>query len=306
MSAAPGFDAEPYLRLAGERTLLGQGEGARWGSPVTGAARALVAAGVIDAETATEVAEEHLLAMALREPGGPAAVMRGARGRRVRAAAGRAGAAGRAAPPALTPWRVVTCDRSFAVGALRLRVTSVRLGENAASVGGAVSGSPPHGGPPSVTLADDRGTTVTAHFSGGGNREWRGSYTSAAPLRRDTAWIEIDGERIELAGPPARSAEVSVRRCPSRIRRCGTCGAGSRCRSTAPEEACSTWRSTRSSPPASSLPMRLSSPTFARSNRRCVAGGSRARRRGCRRPPRPRGAAARSPSRGDQCCRGAA
>jgi hypothetical protein len=56
------------------------------------------------------------------------------------------------------------------------------------------------GGPPIVTVTDDRGTTASAHFSGGGNQEeWRGHYTTDQPLAADTRWIDVFGERVDLS-----------------------------------------------------------------------------------------------------------
>ena len=55
-----------------------------------------------------------------------------------------------------------------------------------------------------ITLADDRGTKVATSFSGGGSdEEWRGHLHSHGPLAKDTAWIELDGERIDLEDVPA-------------------------------------------------------------------------------------------------------
>ena len=71
-----------------------------------------------------------------------------------------------------------------------------------------------HWSPPQVTLTDDRGTTASAYFSGGGSdEEWRGRFTADTPLARDTRWIEIDGERVGLdREPPA--IEVAVQELP--------------------------------------------------------------------------------------------
>lgn len=57
------------------------------------------------------------------------------------------------------------------------------------------------GGPHHPQLTDDRGTTVGTGFSGGGSDDhWEGHLTAHQPLAPDTAWIEIDGQRIELTG----------------------------------------------------------------------------------------------------------
>jgi len=55
------------------------------------------------------------------------------------------------------------------------------------------------GGPPVLTLTDDRGTAVSAGFSGGGaGDEWRGHYRADQPLSPQTRWIDLLGERVEL------------------------------------------------------------------------------------------------------------
>jgi hypothetical protein len=80
-----------------------------------------------------------------------------------------------------------------------------------APAGGVPFGRP---GGQQLTLADDRGTSAAAHFSGGGDdREWRGQLEATAPLAADTAWIELDGERIEL-DDAAPEVEVSVEGIP--------------------------------------------------------------------------------------------
>ena len=48
-----------------------------------------------------------------------------------------------------------------------------------------------------ISLADDRGTVVGAHFSGGGSdEEWRGQLHAASPLATDTAWRATIRERM--------------------------------------------------------------------------------------------------------------
>jgi hypothetical protein len=66
------------------------------------------------------------------------------------------------------------------------------------------------GGPPDVTIGDDRGRSESASFSGGGSdHEWRGHLATEEPLAADTAWIDVDGERIELADE-VRVAEIRL------------------------------------------------------------------------------------------------
>jgi hypothetical protein len=122
----------------------------------------------------------------------------------------------------LPPRRVVPCDHEFDNGNGILRVHRISLAADATSVaitwhphnsnrsGLPRVGPPQH--PPQATLADDRGTQLTAGFSGGGGDVWHGHFEAGA-LAGDTAWIEIDGERIELDGEPSPS-EVTIELLP--------------------------------------------------------------------------------------------
>ena len=210
------FDAELYLRLAGERVLTSREGSARmsW-APVLTAARALVAVGAIEAAAAQTVVDDYDLAADLRDPERRVAGLR-MRGR-ARLAAARRVAAARAPLPAP---RVVACDRVVETAAEQIRVRSVSVGPRSVSVAVVVteripgqSGPGPGwqgGGPSQIRLADDRGTTVTASFTGGGSdREWRGHFRSDVPLAGDTRWIEIEGDRVEL-GTGSSAAEVSI------------------------------------------------------------------------------------------------
>jgi hypothetical protein len=65
-------------------------------------------------------------------------------------------------------------------------------------------------GPPNVTLSDDRGYSSLAHFAGGGSdTDWTGHLRTVQPLAADTAWIELDGTRVELDDSTV-SASVTV------------------------------------------------------------------------------------------------
>jgi len=203
------FDAELYLRLRGERWLLLQPGrvGVPWDSPLTEAARALVAAGVIEIERARRVIDDYRLAAALRsgEDLAHLAMWGG----------GRPGASPNATP--VQPRRVVPCDRVIERSGETLQVRYVSLASDSTRLGVTIRPSVPpprqrrlgvmlggHGppawsGPGSSTLVDDRGTRTSAGFSGGGPaEEWRGHLVAAAPLAADTAWVEVDGERIDL------------------------------------------------------------------------------------------------------------
>jgi hypothetical protein len=96
------FDAELYLRLAGERMLVTRGDsGHRWESPIAGAARALVAIGALGADEARSVVDDYDLAMSLRS--GNAARYRGMRQRHEPFRA----------PFAFEPRRTVPIDRTI-------------------------------------------------------------------------------------------------------------------------------------------------------------------------------------------------
>jgi hypothetical protein len=70
------------------------------------------------------------------------------------------------------------------------------------------------GGPPSLVICDDQGTKVDAHFAGSGSDiAWEGSFTSLGPLNRETAFLEIDGVRLDL-GEEAPEREVRIEALP--------------------------------------------------------------------------------------------
>jgi hypothetical protein len=209
------FDAELYLRLAGERELAtGSSPHHHEMSPLTIAAQALVAARVLDRDTADAVLVEYWLALAARgdqmslyamsenddtEDDRPAAA--------------------KPIPPA----RVVACERTVEISSGTLHIHHVTLSEQETTLAVTLRFAAPAarrrgrgltriggGGPHGLTLADDRGTRRTTHFGGGGSEhEWTGHYTADPGLAIDTAYIEVDGERIELDGE-VPAAEVWI------------------------------------------------------------------------------------------------
>ena len=205
--SVPGFDAELYLRLAGEEMLLeGGGERQRpWDSPLLDPASALVAVGAISAAKARAVIADYSLAESMRsEQGAHYQVMIGS-------------ASPARSPKArpLKPRRVVACDRTIEGPSGSLRVRRVKLSED--GTGLAITWRPNRpkrasrpmrhmvmfgagaSWQPQPQLTDDRGTTTASDFSGGGSdEEWEGQLTAEDPLAPDTAWIEVDGTRIEL------------------------------------------------------------------------------------------------------------
>jgi hypothetical protein len=201
------FDAELYLRLIGEQMLLDgslRDRGARR-PPIAEAAGALVSLGVLAGSDAETVLEDYSLATALRDD--PLFRRRTMIRRQP----------GRSDTKALKPRRVVPCERSIEQPHATVQVRYVSLSEDATSV--AVTWRPDasrpwSGHPPQATLIDDRGTAETAHFSGGGSNEGMlGRLTTVRPLAPDTAWIELDGTRLELTGAAARF-DASLERLP--------------------------------------------------------------------------------------------
>ena len=209
--AVAPFDPALYLRLLGERALLDRrerGHGER--SRLFEAASALVAVDAVDAAVAQEIVEDYQLAAALRSEGqGAFLALRRAH---------RATAPPAAAP--LTPKRVVPCFTAFEHQVGEIEVKTVSLGEDAITLAVTIRGSaqPPRsrrsrggtrffgfggGGPMSLRVVDDAGGSASAHFGGGGSdEEWRGQFTTSGPLNPATAWIEVDGHRIDLDADP--------------------------------------------------------------------------------------------------------
>lgn len=205
------FDAELYLRLAGERTLLGSGRSWLQGG-LRDAADALFAVGAVDLDVAQQVVDDYTFAVALRQDGhAHHALNRSA----YRSHAGNTARV-------LAQRRLVPCDTLMELGDDELHVRYVSLAEDETRVGVTLRRRPGRrrsrahafmhggGGPSNLTLTDEHGTTAAAHFSGGGSEsEWEGRFSTHQPLARDTRWIEIDGKRIELVDRPL-SVDVRV------------------------------------------------------------------------------------------------
>jgi hypothetical protein len=230
-------DAELYLRLAGERAVLDPAAdgGQPDDSALDAAGQALVAVGALTARVAQAVVDDYGLARAYRsdEP----AQFHHARAQR---------AARRALPdPGLVPLRAVPCHRlieqpwgqlflSYVVLSDETTVLHVTMGSapvppgqrragasggrlagrgqmSARMPGGAGSGVVGPGLPRQLTVTDDRGTTSTASFSGGGGGdEWRGRFEASPALAPDTAWVEVLGERVGLPSTPSAGVQVWV------------------------------------------------------------------------------------------------
>ena len=229
------FDAELHLRLAGEGMLVnrpGEDSGS-WESPLDAAAHALVAVGALPAATAQTIVDDYYLAVSFRS--GEDAQYLYHRRMRQQAAAGPAGAA----PGEPGRFRALSCGQLIEQPWGQLLVNYVVLSADAtvlhvtmrpsAALGGRfgrinpaalVRGiTPPQpavhpitaGVPGQLTFTDDRGTSVTAGFSGGGSdTEWTGEFEARPGLALDTGWIDVLGQRIELVDDPGSGVEVWV------------------------------------------------------------------------------------------------
>ncbi|WP_028065345.1 hypothetical protein [Solirubrobacter soli] len=213
------FDAELYLRLIGERSLAeGSNQQHHGPTPLSSAAQALVVAGVIEPATARGVLSDYLLARGLRGDQMAMWVIESEHEDEERMPA----------LEPLTPPRAVTCDREIETptGTTRVHLVSLSERETVVAVTLRFASTSPrmrhgrsgilYGGrsPGLVTLADDRGTKRQAHFSGGGGEhQWTGHFTAQPGLATDTAYIELDGERIDLLGE-VPAAEVWIEDLP--------------------------------------------------------------------------------------------
>ena len=208
-----GFDAELYLRLEGERQLLGHDEqqGHRV-SPLELPAQALAAAGVIEPEVALRVLADYSTAERLRI--GERRFYQPLPRRRRR----RGGRLGRQ--------RVAVLDREirFEGGTLVLR--DIRITARGAVVrfhwqrdraqtsGQGVVLAGMHEfpwGQRAPAVIDDRGNrpAVSSGSGGGDDEHWEGTLDLGGPFTQDTAWIEVEGTRIML-DPRTAAYEIAI------------------------------------------------------------------------------------------------
>jgi hypothetical protein len=190
------FDGELYLRLIGERMLTDHSNESRdrRRPTIAEAAAALVAIEAIDAPRAESVLDDYSFAATLRSDS--------RFGRRAMLGASRPAGAGEVKP--LKPRRVVPCAQIIeqAQGTVLVRYVSLTEESTSVAVFWHADGTGPRAlTPPRVVLTDDRGATEDAAFQGGGSHHgMRGRLTTARALAPDTAWIELDGTRLELNG----------------------------------------------------------------------------------------------------------
>jgi hypothetical protein len=190
------FDAELYLRLIGERGLLNTAPRQRsYDQELFEIARLLVAIGAIDLAEATDVVDGYERAQGLRNGHGPRRWQRQPSQKPTTAPEER---------------RTVICDTTVEHSSDEIRIRSVTLSASVTKLNVRVRRSTgvaasrmrrmPMSAMLSYNVADDRGTKSTTDFTGGGrDQEWRGTLTTKQPLAVDTAWIELEGIRIELA-----------------------------------------------------------------------------------------------------------
>ena len=205
------FDAERYLRRLGERTIvLGDvHDHPVRGTPVTEAARALVAVDAIDPATAETVADDYRAAGMLRISGGPRLRMVLARRRRPQSSG-----------PAAGPERLVRCRGIVEHPTGTVQVRYARLWAEGVEFGVTIQapsaqtrhgrrGAFNPGGPAGLTATDDKGTSVGCGFVGSWSEQLaRGRLASDAPLSLDTAWLELDGVRLHIDPDPPQPAVV--------------------------------------------------------------------------------------------------
>jgi len=198
------FDAEAYLRAVGERWEPERYEPGVLCNPVLAAtAAALVAVDAITLEHAQAIIADYSPAPA---PGAD-------RSHPISAAAAQDAAS---PPPDTARLRVAPCDQVIDQPWGRLTIRYVVFTDQATSL--RVTLRPDESQPASlitflpqarrVSIADARGTTAAAEFSGGhrhGELDWHGHYQARPPLAADTPWIELLGEQIQLTAEPASS-----------------------------------------------------------------------------------------------------
>lgn len=201
------FNAELYLRLCAEESLLGGEPHHPRHNPLMERARVLVAVGAITPELVQTVLDEYADAAHLRG-------MHWSHGKP------------RTVPTALVSSlpapRIAGCHQTIETswGKVMLRYASfhnggVRLAVKVTLPPGATlsqrrgpGGHIHHQGPQGLTIADDTGASASAGFSGGGSDEvWTGSFKVRSGISPTTRWLDVEGVRVELdEAPDARVA----------------------------------------------------------------------------------------------------
>lgn len=199
-------DPETVLRLACERMLLRRSDSS---DGLGEAASALIVLAGLPEETAERAVEDYATALALRGQGSlPHAV------RPPRQPTGH---------PPLTAPVVAQAGRTVQVAAEEVHVEHVvhRRQHTDLYVRYEAPLAPPVPGArgrfayrylaglPSITVADDTGRSTAAHFTGSGDAPWGRRWWTEQPLSPTTAWIELEGTRVELT-PTTGTVQVRV------------------------------------------------------------------------------------------------
>ncbi len=198
-----GFDAERYLRLAGDRWVREGGRFDRppWNPVLAATGGALVAAGAMTTAAAQAVIGEYWPLTPDENHNG--------------LVTSQAAQLAPAAPPGIGQLRVVPCERVTDQPWGQLVIHYVAFTDDATTLRVTVRPDQAHGDPfghlvPAgarrLEVTGEHGAAVTEEFFGSsriGDPVWRGEYEVRPPLAVDTAWIELAGERVELLGEPA-------------------------------------------------------------------------------------------------------
>jgi hypothetical protein len=203
-----GFDAELALRLLGEDALLDpvtDNQRRGFGSPVIDVASALVAIDALPVDRARSIARDYELALSMRGDN------------RSHSGMFLAMAPPPAPPVDPAPLRTVRCHETFTTPAGLVTTYGAWLDpDGTVVVLSAVPAQRNMLGLQSVspTLTDDQGTSLPAHFSGGGHGDRvRGQVATFPGLSVDTAWLELGGHRVALHDVPP-PAGVTVEELP--------------------------------------------------------------------------------------------
>jgi hypothetical protein len=182
-------------------------------SPLSEAARALVAVGSIDVDLAGRITDDYDQAAAVRDRNSAGHLF-------MRKHIGRAAVAATAGGGPIER-RIRRCHAVVDGPAGPIKIAYVQLASDSVEIavrirrthplrrGGTSFGSGMH---PAVTVTDDQGATASAIFNGSANdSELRGRLVAESPLSLDTEWLELDGSRVALGdAPPGREITIET------------------------------------------------------------------------------------------------
>jgi hypothetical protein len=196
------FDAETYLRLLGERMLQNRDPQHHRRSPLDLPATALVIAGAIDRERAARVIDDHTTALRIRtgERGFPHFGPPNARRARGELEPRETMMLNRELPFAdgLLLVRDLVITASGATLRFRWRSDADRSRSSGRMIGSGGGGFP--WGAVAPVIEDDEGNrpTVTSGSGGGSDSQWDGELRLGGTMSPTTAWLQIEGTRIEV------------------------------------------------------------------------------------------------------------